>query len=90
MKIGGFVSPVFLLLFKFMERLLIIDKASSFWHAEAGKGTVTIRDLEKAAITHDFAWTDKELVDMIRCFDSDGDGRVSIINYFFNDFVLRT
>ncbi|CAL5211129.1 unnamed protein product [Lathyrus oleraceus] len=48
---------------------------------EAGKGTVTIRDLERAAITHDFAWTDNELVDMIRCFDSDGDGRLSLEDF---------
>lgn len=54
---------------------------------EAGKGTVTIRDLEKAAITHDFAWTDKELVDMIRCFDSDGDGRLSLDD--FRKIVVR-
>lgn len=49
-------------------------------YVEAGKGTVTIRDLERAAITHDFSWTDNELVDMIRCFDSDRDGRVSIVS----------
>lgn len=54
---------------------------------EAGKGTVTVRDLEKAAITHDFAWTDKELVDMIRCFDSDGDGRLSLDD--FRKIVVR-
>lgn len=54
---------------------------------EAGKGTVTIRDLEKAAITHDFSWTDKELVDMIRCFDSDGDGRLSLDD--FRKIVVR-
>ncbi|MED6107409.1 hypothetical protein PIB30_013518 [Stylosanthes scabra] len=45
---------------------------------EAAKGTVSMRDLQRAAIAHDFSWTDKELLDMIRCFDSDGDGRVSI------------
>lgn len=54
---------------------------------EAGKGTVTIRDLEKAAITHDFSWSDKELVDMIRCFDSDGDGRLSLDD--FRKIVVR-
>ncbi|KAK2433062.1 hypothetical protein P8452_30451 [Trifolium repens] len=48
---------------------------------EAGKGTVTIRDLERAAIAHDFAWTDKELVDMIRCFDSDRDGKLSLDDF---------
>ncbi|XP_058766227.1 uncharacterized protein LOC131639788 [Vicia villosa] len=54
---------------------------------EAGKGTITIRDLERAAITHDFSWTDNELVDMIRCFDSDGDGRLSLDD--FRKIVVR-
>ncbi|CAI8600697.1 unnamed protein product [Vicia faba] len=54
---------------------------------EAGKGTVTKRDLERAAITHDFAWTDNELVDMIRCFDSNGDGRLSLDD--FRKIVVR-
>ncbi|CAJ1948638.1 unnamed protein product [Sphenostylis stenocarpa] len=48
------------------------------WHAEAGNGTINVRDLQRAATAHDFLWTDKELVDMIRCFDSDGDGKVRI------------
>ncbi|KAE9603191.1 putative ubiquitin interacting, EF-hand domain pair [Lupinus albus] len=48
---------------------------------EAGKGTVSVRDLQRAAKVHDFIWTDKELVDMIRFFDSDGDGKLS-----FDDF----
>ncbi|CAK8575122.1 unnamed protein product [Lathyrus sativus] len=54
---------------------------------ESGKGTVTKRDLERAAITHDFEWTDNELVDMIRCFDSDGDGRLSLDD--FRKIVVR-
>ncbi|KAJ1392073.1 Ubiquitin interacting motif [Sesbania bispinosa] len=45
---------------------------------EAGSGSIRIRDLEKAATAHDFIWTDKELVDMIRFFDSDGDGLVRV------------
>lgn len=48
------------------------------WPAEAGKGTLNVRDIQRAATAHDFLWTDKELVDMIRCFDSDGDGKVRI------------
>ncbi|XP_016186095.1 nucleolin [Arachis ipaensis] len=48
---------------------------------EAGKGTVSMRDLQRAAIAHDFSWTDKELVDMIRCFDSDGDGRITLDDF---------
>ncbi|XP_027336703.1 protein IWS1 homolog A-like isoform X2 [Abrus precatorius] len=54
---------------------------------EAGKGTITIRDLQRAATAHDFLWTDKELVDMIRCFDSDGDGKLSLDD--FRKIVVR-
>jgi Ca2+-binding EF-hand superfamily protein len=36
-----------------------------------------MRDLRRVAIAHDFTWTDKELADMIHCFDGDGDGKVS-------------
>ena len=36
-----------------------------------------MRDLRRVAIAHDFMWTDKELSDMIHCFDSGGDGKVS-------------
>ena len=46
-----------------------------------------MRDIQRAAIAHDFIWTDKELVDMIRCFDSDGDGKVSV-NSIFNGFCF--
>ncbi|BAT97656.1 hypothetical protein LR48_Vigan11g069900 [Vigna angularis] len=48
---------------------------------EAGKGTLNVRDIQKAATAHDFLWTDKELVDMIRCFDSDGDGKLSLDDF---------
>ncbi|KAH9627466.1 hypothetical protein KSS87_006157 [Heliosperma pusillum] len=44
---------------------------------EVGKGGITVRDVERMAATHDFNWTDKELSDMIRCFDSDRDGKTS-------------
>ncbi|TKY63672.1 hypothetical protein E2542_SST13551 [Spatholobus suberectus] len=54
---------------------------------EAGKGTVNVRDLQRAATAHDFLWTDKELVDMIRCFDSDGDGKLSLDD--FQKIVVR-
>lgn len=36
-----------------------------------------MRDLRRVAIAHDFMWTDKELAEMIQCFDTDGDGKVS-------------
>ncbi|ESW06741.1 hypothetical protein PHAVU_010G072500 [Phaseolus vulgaris] len=48
---------------------------------EAGKGTINVRDLQRAATAHDFLWEDKELVDMIRCFDSDGDGKLSLDDF---------
>ncbi|WVZ17916.1 hypothetical protein V8G54_010898 [Vigna mungo] len=54
---------------------------------EAGKGTLNVRDIQRAATAHDFLWTDKELVDMIRCFDSDGDGKVRNTSSF-TDFVM--
>lgn len=48
---------------------------------EAGKGSVTIRDLQKIALAHDFIWTDEELADMIRCFDGDGDGKLNLDDF---------
>ncbi|KAL2337568.1 hypothetical protein Fmac_012014 [Flemingia macrophylla] len=54
---------------------------------EAGNGTVNVRDLQRAATAHDFLWTDKELADMIRCFDSDGDGKLSLDD--FRKIVVR-
>ncbi|KAK7390187.1 hypothetical protein VNO78_25486 [Psophocarpus tetragonolobus] len=54
---------------------------------EAGNGTVNVRDLQRAATAHDFLWTDKELVDMIRFFDDDGDGKLSLDD--FRKIVVR-
>ncbi|XP_074263163.1 uncharacterized protein LOC141585972 [Silene latifolia] len=48
---------------------------------EVGKGGITIRDVERMAATHDFNWTDKELSDMIRCFDSDRDGKLTLDDF---------
>ncbi|XP_030488883.2 uncharacterized protein LOC115705629 [Cannabis sativa] len=45
------------------------------------KGGITIKDLERVATAHDFTWTDNELADMIRCFDSDGDGKLSLDDF---------
>lgn len=39
------------------------------------------------AYTHDFTWTDKEMADMIHCFDSDGDGKVNTGTSFLFNFV---
>ncbi|KAF9600514.1 hypothetical protein IFM89_009963, partial [Coptis chinensis] len=44
-------------------------------YTEAGKGGVSVKDLRKVAIDHDFVWSDKEMADMIHLFDSDGDGK---------------
>ncbi|XP_059460640.1 uncharacterized protein LOC132189836 isoform X2 [Corylus avellana] len=45
------------------------------------KGSITMRDIERVAMAHDFLWTEKELADMIRCFDSDGDGKLSLDDF---------
>ncbi|VAH34189.1 hypothetical protein VPH35_022373 [Triticum aestivum] len=45
---------------------------------EAGKGYIAPWDLEKMANINDFIWTDFELSKMIRCFDSDKDGKISL------------
>ncbi|KAJ4839833.1 hypothetical protein Tsubulata_010058 [Turnera subulata] len=52
-----------------------------FQFDEAGKGAITVRDLERVAIAHDFTWTDKELADMISCFDSNGDGKLNLEDF---------
>ncbi|GFY81168.1 calmodulin-like protein [Actinidia rufa] len=49
-----------------------------FQFDEAGKGSITLRDLKRVAAAHDFTWTDKEIADMIYCFDTDGDGKLSL------------
>ncbi|GJN26891.1 hypothetical protein PR202_gb14858 [Eleusine coracana subsp. coracana] len=45
---------------------------------EVGKGYITPWDLERMATINDFIWTDSEMSNMIRCFDSDGDGKVCL------------
>lgn len=52
-----------------------------FQFDEAGKGGISLRDLKRVAAAHDFTWTDKEMADMICCFDSDGDGKLSIEDF---------
>lgn len=54
---------------------------------EVGKGSISLRDLQRMAATHDFTWTDKELADMIRCFDSDKDGKLNLDD--FRSIILR-
>ncbi|KAK4269791.1 hypothetical protein QN277_022900 [Acacia crassicarpa] len=48
---------------------------------ETGKGSVTMRDLQRVAAAYDFVWTDKELSDMIHCFDSDNDGKLTLDDF---------
>ncbi|KAM3388193.1 hypothetical protein ACQJBY_010767 [Aegilops geniculata] len=45
---------------------------------EAGKGYIAPWDLEKMTNVNDFIWTDVEMSNMIRCFDSDKDGKISL------------
>ncbi|KAL9263315.1 hypothetical protein AKJ16_DCAP18441 [Drosera capensis] len=52
-----------------------------------GKGSITKRDLQRMAACHDFIWTDKEFDDMIRCFDCNGDGKLSLDE--FRNIVSR-
>ncbi|KAL3833109.1 hypothetical protein ACJIZ3_007845 [Penstemon smallii] len=48
---------------------------------ETGKGVLTLRDVERLAVVHDFIWSEKEMADMIYCFDSDGDGKISLDDF---------
>ncbi|MBA0559921.1 hypothetical protein Golob_016858 [Gossypium lobatum] len=48
---------------------------------EAGKGSISMRDLRRVAVAHDFMWTDKELAEMIQCFDTDGDGKLNLDDF---------
>jgi Ca2+-binding EF-hand superfamily protein len=50
----------------------------TFGFTEVGKGYITPWDLERMATINDFIWTDSEISKMIRCFDSDGDGKVCL------------
>ncbi|XP_039068468.1 centrin-1-like [Hibiscus syriacus] len=52
-----------------------------FQFDEAGKGSISTRDLRRVAIAHDFIWTDEELTDMIHCFDTDGDGKLNLDDF---------
>ncbi|XP_023006622.1 caltractin-like isoform X2 [Cucurbita maxima] len=48
---------------------------------ESWKGSITVRDLKRVAAVHDFTWSVKELEDMINCFDSDGDAKLSMDDF---------
>ncbi|XP_039121248.1 uncharacterized protein LOC120257988 isoform X1 [Dioscorea cayenensis subsp. rotundata] len=48
---------------------------------EVGKGHISLRDLQRMAIAHDFSWTEMEIALMIHCFDSDKDGKLSLEDF---------
>lgn len=58
-----------------------------FQFDEAGKGSISFRDLRKMAVSHDFTWSDEDMANMIRCFDSNGDGKLSLDD--FRKIALR-
>lgn len=47
----------------------------------AGNGHITVRDLRRMVIAHDFSWTDVEIENMIHCFDGDRDGMLSVEDF---------
>ncbi|XP_051132531.1 uncharacterized protein LOC127252419 [Andrographis paniculata] len=52
-----------------------------FQFDETGIGNFTVRDLRRLVGAHDFTWSEKEMSDMITCFDSDGDGRINLDDF---------
>ncbi|CAN4125874.1 unnamed protein product [Withania somnifera] len=58
-----------------------------FQFDEAGKGNISFRDLQRMAVSHDFTWSDEDMANMIRCFDSDGDGKLTLDD--FRKIVVR-
>lgn len=58
-----------------------------FQFDEAGKGSISFRDLRKMAVSHDFTWSDEDMENMIRCFDSNEDGKLSLDD--FRKIVVR-
>ncbi|KAK2650609.1 hypothetical protein Ddye_018098 [Dipteronia dyeriana] len=45
------------------------------------KGGLSMTDIRRVATAHDFTWTNDELADMIRFFDSDGDGKLNLDDF---------
>ncbi|KAK6804375.1 hypothetical protein RDI58_002159 [Solanum bulbocastanum] len=58
-----------------------------FQFDEAGKGSISFRDLQKMVVSHDFTWSDEDMANMICCFDSNGDGKLSLDD--FRKIVVR-
>lgn len=40
-------------------------------------------------VSHDFTWSDEDMANMIRCFDSNGDGKVLLSFKSFVFFGLK-
>lgn len=57
--------------------------------SESGKGGLTLRDVQRLAAAHDFTWSEREMADMIYCFDSDGDGKVSSSFCFLKKMIVQ-
>ncbi|KAG9156909.1 hypothetical protein Leryth_015492 [Lithospermum erythrorhizon] len=52
-----------------------------FQFDEAGKDSISLRDIQRMAAAHDFPWSDKEMAHMIKYFDSDGDGKLNLEDF---------
>ncbi|XP_076949185.1 uncharacterized protein LOC143621742 [Bidens hawaiensis] len=52
-----------------------------FQFDEAGKGGISLRDVQRVAASHDFTWKDEEMEHMIHFFDGDGDGKLSLEDF---------
>ncbi|PWA87008.1 calmodulin-related protein [Artemisia annua] len=46
-----------------------------------GKGGINLRDLRRVAASHDFTWNDEEMENMIKFFDSNEDGKLSLEDF---------
>ncbi|XP_072957926.1 uncharacterized protein [Typha angustifolia] len=59
------------------------DEVLAFFFSfdEVGKGYVTVRDIQRMAVAHDFSWTDSEIANMIHSFNSGGDGKLSLDDF---------
>nr|CAD1818904.1 unnamed protein product [Ananas comosus var. bracteatus] len=44
-------------------------------------GHISVRDLQRMALAHDFTWTDSETAAMVHLFDTDGDGKLNLEDF---------
>ncbi|MBA0685826.1 hypothetical protein Goari_013471 [Gossypium aridum] len=83
-KSSAFTRFLFICGSQFTSRMQMTDDEMvvHFFHFdEAGKGSISMRDLRRVAVAHDFMWTDKELAEMIQCFDTDSDGKLNLDDF---------